>query len=321
MSCKKMSKRSSTKRKSQKGGFFARGTGPKGPTGMRKPGPVRSPKKPGKASPFMDLMEDHEGGYFTRPRSPGTGRTPPNRVRPARNPSSSGFMDLMEDHEGGSYVKNPEGFLQNKPMMPQTDQNGGSPAYDVVMGATTQPPVTNDYFPRTSDNSGCQAGGAAYDMVMSNLNENTKTVPYPEGFNVKGDINSLNTYEISGGRRTNKKHKKHNSKKHMSKKHMSKKHKSKKHMSKKNKNSKTNKKNNHINNMKGGYGSAWIASQYSLGNINNAGMNTGTNDFSSSQGVSRDILMNPPTLGLAGSGYAMGKLEGANTSSVGAPLV
>ena len=263
MSCKKMNKKSSTKRKSQKGGYIARPT-------------KRMPKS----------------RKLTR--------------------SSSSFMDLMEDHAGGSYVKHPEGFLQNKPMMPQTSQNGGSPAYDLVMEATTQPPVTNDYFPRTSDNSGCQTGGsAASDMVMSNLNENAKTVPYPEGFNVKGDINSLNTYEISGGRRSNKKHKKHMSKKHMSKKHMSKKH----------KNSKTNKKNNHhhLNNMKGG--SAWIASQYSLGNINSAGMNTGTNDFSSSQGVSRDILMNPPTLGLAGSGYAMGKLEGANVNYVGAPLV
>ena len=71
--------------------------------------------------------------------------------------------------------------------------------------------------------------------------------------------------------------------------------------------------------MKGG--SAWIASQYSLGNINSAGMNTGTGDFSVSEGVSRDTLMNPPTLGLAGSGYPMGALEGANVNSVGAPLV
>ena len=283
MSCKKMSKRSSSsKRKTQKGDDIALST-------KRMPR-SKSYKPTRSSSSFMDLMEDHEGGYFAKPTrwSAGMGKR-----FPKKKTSSSGFMDLMED------------------------QHGGSPAYDLVMEATTQPPVTNDYFPRTSDNSGCQAGGgAASDMVMSNLNENAKTVPYPEGFNVKGDINSLNTYEISGGRRTNKKH--------MSKKHNSKKHNSKKNMSKKHKNSKTNKKNNknnHINNMKGGYGSAWIASQYSLGNINSAGMNTGTNDFSSSQGVSRDILMNPPTIGLAGSGYAMGKLEGANVNYVGAPLV
>jgi hypothetical protein len=68
-------------------------------------------------------------------------------------------------------------------------------------------------------------------------------------------------------------------------------------------------------------GSDWISSQYSLGSINGASMNTNTGDFSASQGVDRNTLMNPPTMGLAGSGSAMGALEGANVRSVGAPLV
>ena len=73
--------------------------------------------------------------------------------------------------------------------------------------------------------------------------------------------------------------------------------------------------------MRGGHASDWISSQYSLGNINAAGMNNSNAEFSASQGVERNVLMNPPTLGLAGSGYPMGSLEGANVNSVGAPLV
>jgi hypothetical protein len=135
----------------------------------------------------------------------------------------------------------------------------------------------------------------------------------------------LNTYEINGGKRSVSKGRK-NHKNHKN-------HKSHKgHMSKKNKNNKRNHKNSHknnhsrsnnsrMNNMRGGYGSAWISSQYSLGNINSPGMDSSSKDFSASQGVSRDILMNPPSMGLAGSGSAMGSLEGANVRSIGSPLV
>jgi hypothetical protein len=202
-------------------------------------------------------------------------------------------------------------------------QRGGSPASSLVMQATTEPPLTNDYFPRTSDNTGCQAGGGqASDMVMSNLTDDAKTMKYPEGFNVKGDINSLNTYEISGGKRNKRgKRKSKGRKGKMSKKHTSKNHKNSQKNKTQNKKNSHSSHNTHMNNMRGGYGSAWIASQYSLGNINNAGMDTSANNFSASQGVARDTLMNPPTLGLAGSGYAMGSLEGANVNSVGAPLV
>lgn len=196
---------------------------------------------------------------------------------------------------------------------------GGSPASSLVMEATTEPPLTNDYFPRTSDNlanSSCQSGGgAASDMVMENLTDHAETFSYPEKFNVKGNINSLNTYELTGGKSSKRKSCKRKNCKlkscRMSKKHGS--------SNNKSQNKKYSNGKQHI--MKGGYGSAWIASQYSQGNINGASMNGNAADFSASQGTPRDMLMNPPTLGLAGSGYPMSSLEGANVQSVGAPLV
>jgi len=208
-------------------------------------------------------------------------------------------------------------------------QMGGSPASNLVMEATTQPPVTNDYFPRTdSGNSGCMAGGTASDMVMANLTDNATTMKYPPGLEVKGDINSLNTYELTGGKsgnkrknggKTNKNHSKSNNHHKNHKKNKNKSNSQNK-RNNKNKNSKYNHKHkNHS--MKGGYASDWISSQYSQGSINGSSMTGNTGDFSVSQGTARDILMNPPTLGLAGSGYPMGKLEGANVHSVGAPLV
>jgi len=200
-------------------------------------------------------------------------------------------------------------------------QMGGSPASSIVMSSYDSP-VMNDYVidPRVrsnDDTSGCQLGGStASDMVTSQLNDVSQTVNYPEGYKVDGDINSLNLYAPSGGA---KKHKKRGNKKRSNKK--SAKRNSKKRNSKKNNSKKNNNMNKHNNIMKGGHASDWISSQYSLGDINGNAMNGNTNDFSASQGVSRDILMNPPTLGLAGSGYPMSQLEGANVQSVGAPLV
>ena len=186
-------------------------------------------------------------------------------------------------------------------------QKGGSPASSLVMQATTGQPLMNDFIPRTNDSTGCMKGGSsASDNVMSQLTENAKTVGYPESFNVKGDMNSLNLYAPSGGYRRNKKNLKSYKKQRGSKGQKNKSRKSSK-----------NRKNNHT--MKGGYGSAWIASQYSLGNINN--QMGSVSDFSASQGVDRNTLMNPPTMGLAGSGSPMGSLEGANVRSVGSPLV
>ena len=200
-------------------------------------------------------------------------------------------------------------------------QKGGSPASSLVMDSTTGAPVMNDYiaFPRIRDGtsgssgSGCMTGGStASDMVMSNLTDNAQTDAYLQGFDVKGDINSLNTYKLTGGLRKRRGSKGHKGKKSRTSKKFDK---SKKNKSRKHKN------NNHKHMMRGGHASDWISSQYSLGNINNASMNSSTGDFSASQGVDRNTIMNPPTLGLAGSGYPMGSLEGANVNSVGAPLV
>ena len=49
-------------------------------------------------------------------------------------------------------------------------------------------------------------------------------------------------------------------------------------------------------------------------------MSSPVSQFSQSEGVSRDTLMNPSTLGLAGSGYPMSGVEGANVRHVGSPL-
>lgn len=188
-------------------------------------------------------------------------------------------------------------------------QKGGSPASDLVMQSTLADPIMNDYIsaPRIRDGSepsGCQMGGSeASDMVMSQLPDKAQTVGYPEGFNVKGNINSLNTYLPSGGSVIKKQRKGRKSRK------------SRKGRKGYNNLSKKNKKSKNI--MRGG--SDWISSQYSLGNINNTLGDT--SQFSVSQGVDRNTLMNPPTLGLAGSGSPMGDLEGGNVRMVGAPLV
>jgi len=213
--------------------------------------------------------------------------------------------------------------IKRKSQKSRKSQKGGSPASSLVMEATTDMPVMNDYIssPRIRDStnsSSCMTGGSsASDMVTSNLNDNAQTVSYPEGFgsNAHGNMNSLNIYKPSGGSRSrkNKKNLKNYKKNLKSYKRRSGK-KGKK--SKSNKNSKSRKSNHK---MRGGYGSAWIASQYSLGNINN--QMGSVSDFSASQGVDRNTLMNPPTLGLAGSGSPMGSLEGANVRSVGSPLV
>lgn len=201
--------------------------------------------------------------------------------------------------------------FKKRSLSKRKNQRGGSEASNLVMEALGQP-VMNDYISepriRTDGDSSCQSGGStASDMVTSQLNEDAKSLNYAKGMNVDANINSLNLYATSGGFRKQKRNKK--SKKH-SKKHSK--------NNKKNKKSKKSyKRKNHI--MKGG--SDWISSQYSLGDINGNSMNTSTNNFSAAQGVSRDILMNPPTMGLAGSGYPTTDLEGANVRAVGAPLV
>ena len=214
-----------------------------------------------------------------------------------------------------------------------SQMHGGSPASSLVMASYDSPPVMNDYViePRipdagASDIGGCKlGGGTASDMVMSQLTDVAQTADYPEGYKVAGNINSLNLYAPSGGAKKNKRGNKKRSNKKLSnnKRNNNKKRSNKKRNNKKSNNNRSNKsrRNNNNNVMRGGHASDWISSQYSLGSINGNSMNDSTNDFSNSQGVSRDILMNPPTLGLAGSGYPMGDLEGANVSAIGAPLV
>ena len=208
-------------------------------------------------------------------------------------------------------------------------QRGGSEASNLVMDALASP-VMNDYVsdPRIRDTPSCQDGGStAFDMVTSQLTDLAKKSAYKDGDNVQADINSLKLYAPSGGFRKNKMHKHRNSKRRSTK-HNNKRNTKSGKMNKSNKrnNKRNNKKNSKKNNskknnynMKGG--SAWIASQYSLGNINASGMSSDIGNFSESQGVSRDILMNPPTMGLAGSGSPMTGLEGGNVTTVGAPLV
>ena len=78
---------------------------------------------------------------------------------------------------------------------------------------------------------------------------------------------------------------------------------------------KSNRKNK---SMKGG-GSDWMTTQYSLGSYNAPEASVG--QFSASAAASRSDYMNPPTLGLAGSGSPMTALEGGNVHTIGAPLV
>jgi hypothetical protein len=208
---------------------------------------------------------------------------------------------------------------------------GGSYASDLVMKAANSSPVMDDYVTNPRIRNGPNAdfigldnstrkqngGSAASDMTMENLNDIAKTNKYAEGWQVKGDMNSLNTYQPSGG---NRKYKNHKSKNHKSKSHKFKSHKSKnlKSKNRKSKNQRSNKHNNkskrsnrnknsnHNNHRvaKGG-ASDYMASYYSL-----------------NENVARpNIAWDPPTRDLAGSGAPMSMLEGANVTQLGSPLV
>ena len=188
----------------------------------------------------------------------------------------------------------------------------------------------------TKSNKNQTGGSPASDMVGAQVNQKALTEVVPEGCPLKGNMNSLNLYQTTGGgscgsmnnkykatggarhrrssRKTHKSHRKTHRKIH---------HKSKKSHRKGKKSRKSNNKNNKNNRrnktMRGG-GSDWISSQYSLGNIN-APESEMWKQFSASSPAGRNDLMNPPTLGLAGSGAPMGGLEGAGVKIVGAPLV
>ena len=183
-----------------------------------------------------------------------------------------------------------------------------------------------------------RGGSPASDLVMANLSDLSSSQSVPQGCQLKGDMNSLNLYKPSGGARR-KSHSRSHSKgrKHVHGKgcksihrHSSKGRKSgsksrgasksrKGNKSKKSlKSNKRNSKSNH-HVMKGGYGSDWLSTQMSQ-SISGP-VNTDWKNFSASEPSTRDMLMNPPTRDLAGSGGAMSGLEGANVRNVGAPLV
>ena len=189
---------------------------------------------------------------------------------------------------------------------------GGSLASDLVMQASSSSPVMNDFVvdPRVRDGpnadymnlgiSTCEqtGGSAASDMTMKNLTDIATTDKYVEGWKVSGDINSLNTYQPSGGKRNSK------TSKSKSRKSKSRKSKGKKRNSKTKSKSNKNRNHNHNHVIKGG-SSDYMASYYSL-----------------DSNVARpNLAWDPPTRDSAGSGASMGALEGANVSHMGAPLV
>ena len=181
-----------------------------------------------------------------------------------------------------------------------------------------------------------RGGSTASDLVMTQLSAIQSNQAVPQDCQIQADMNSINLYQPSGGARRkshsrsrkhvhNKKcksiHRSKGSKSGRKSRSASKGQKGKKgkktlKSNKRNNHNKRNNRNHHV--MKGG--SDWISSQYSQGNIN-APANTDWKNFSASEPSTRDMLMNPPTRDLAGSGGAMGALEGANVSNVGAPLV
>jgi len=201
---------------------------------------------------------------------------------------------------------------------------GGSYASDLVMEAANSPAVMNDYVtdPRVRDGpnadyigldgstNGQYGGSAASDMTMENLDDTATTNKYADGWKVTGDINSLNTYQPSGGKRNSKGHKSnkrnhkrnHKSKNRKSKNSKSNKRNNKSKRSNRNKKSNSNQNKNRV--VKGG-ASDYMASYYSL-----------------DSNVARpNSAWDPPTRDLAGSGAEMGANEGANVFRVGAPLV
>jgi hypothetical protein len=215
-------------------------------------------------------------------------------------------------------------------------QKGGSPASRIVMSdATMNPPVMNDYAgpDRIRDSwydpsltalepkCGGQAGGSlASDLVMEQLTQKPKTEPFNPAWSPKGDMNSLNLYETTGGARRRKTHRTNHKNKKSSRLSHSRSRARSNSRSKSKRNTKRNSKLRTSHQQRGG-ASDWIMSQYSLGPNNNPEQpGSWVGQFSQSAATGRNDYMNPSTLGLAGSGYPMGSLEGANVSRVGAPI-
>ena len=206
-------------------------------------------------------------------------------------------------------------------------QKGGSPASNIVNQASSGPAVVNDFVtsPRVRDGpmaesySGQCGGSDASKMTLEQLGTASITNKYPAGYNVKGNMDSLNLYQTTGGNRKNKKNNRNSKSK--SRKHNNNNSNHNRNNSNSNRKHKKNNSRKNKKNMRGG-GSDWISSQYSLGSYNGPEMSTGdVAKFSHSIAGTRADYMNPPNLGTAGSGYPMGSLEGANVRMTGAPLV
>ena len=210
-------------------------------------------------------------------------------------------------------------MISKKKSLNKNHQKGGSPASNLVHEALmASPHVKNDFVTSPRIREGPMKGGStASDMVMTHLNTNAKTNSFLNDKPIEGDMNSLNLYQPSGGARKSK----GKSRKSKSRKSKGKARKSKGKTRKSKGKGKGRKSKGKSRKMSGG-GSDWISSQYSLGSYNQAEMSAeDVAKFSQSAAGSRADYMNPPTLGLAGSGSPMSDLEGANVSKAGAPLV
>ena len=207
-----------------------------------------------------------------------------------------------------SHMRSNKMISKKKSSLKRKHQKGGSPASNLVNEAVkASPHVKNDFVTSPRIREGHMKGGSkASDMVMAHLNADAKTNSFVGSKHIKGNMDSLNLYQPSGGSRKSKgKSRKSKGKSHKLK---GKSHKSKG-------------KSRRVRKMKGG-GSDWISSQYSLGSYNQAEMSAeDVGKFSQSAAGSRADYMNPPNLGLAGSGSPMSALEGANVNKAGAPLI
>ena len=144
-------------------------------------------------------------------------------------------------------------------------------------------------------------GSLASDRVMENLRNKPATHDYVASPRVRGKSSTLNLYELTGGRKSQRSHKSKRSQRSHKSKRSQRSYKAKRsqrsYKAKRSQRSYKDKRGTRM--MKGGYGSDWMASQYSLGPINNP------SGF-------KDELMNPPNRNKAGSGSSMSKLENKN---------
>ena len=207
-----------------------------------------------------------------------------------------------------THMRSNKMISKKKSSLKKKYQKGGSPASNLVNEAVkASPQVMNDFVTSPRIREGPMIGGSeASNMLMSHLNATAKTNSFFGSEPMKGSIESLNLYQPSGGSRKSKgKSRKSKGKSRKSK----------------GKSRKSKGKSNSRRKMSGG-GSDWMSSQYSLGPYNQAEMSAkDVANFSQSAAGSRADYMNPPNLGLAGSGSPMSDLEGANVAKSGAPLV